>query len=402
MSDKPDIQTEGGAYVEGDVTVTGDFVGRDKITTIIAGLARWQTYLLLTIGVLVIGLIALVGLPYIEQLSQHTAPPPDPAGLQAISASQGLAITALAISRPWLWLGVRKGEDFFLYKADSTEQTHLTLLPVTAVAAKINQMTVDCHGNLWLLLEDLGTQRYDTATGQLSDLLNRTTAARLSKSTMYAIATRCLPDKQREIWLGREGVYTLRDQGTMTVSLAAQLLPVADDHVYAATRTIPEVRALLAVTHTLWVADRAGEQLLALSPDGMTKAQSFLLHDTPWSLTSDRQNGDLWVGADEHLFQISKGTVKQQVALAADTTAAPILRAYKVAVEGDYLWIGDGCVDDSGMPCCPLATYVIGANAPFCFAAQLQSVNDLIFDEQHTLWIATNNGLFLFSTTHQS
>ena len=402
MNDKPDVETGGGAYVEGNVSVGGDFVGRDKITTTISGLARRQTYLLVASVLLVTLLLLIVGYPYTQKILIRTAPPPDSTGLQAISDSQGLAITALAVNTPWLWLGIRKGEEFFLYKADSTKQAQLTLRPETAVEAPINEMTVDCQGKLWLLLEGVGTQVYDPMTGQLSALLNQQTApTRLAKSTMYAIATRCLPNQTAEVWLGREGVYTLWNEGTTPVSPAKQLLPLAADQVYSATHTLHEVRALLAVNNTLWVADRPSKQLLALSPDGMTKPQIFSLDDTPLSLGSDRQSGDLWVGADDHLFYISKGELKHSLELASEHGTKSILRASTLAVEGDYLWIGDICIDDSGLPCCPLASYVIGSSAPFCFAPQLMGVYDLIFDEQHSLWIATDNGLFLFSAGQQ-
>ena len=398
MNDKSDVETEGGAYVEGNVSVGGDFVGRDKITTTISGLARRQTYLLVASVLLVTLLLLIVGYPYTQKILIRTAPPPDPAGLQAIHDSHGLTITAVAASSSWLWIGVQKGEQYFLYKADSTKKSQTTMEPVLPVEARIDQLIVDCQGNLWLLLKDLGTKAYDPATRQMSELLNRQTSdGRLSKSTMYAIATRCLPTTEVEVWLGRQGVYTLRYQDTVTSSLAERLLPVAEDRVYADTKSLTEVRALLHTAQMLWVIDHQGQQLLGLSPDGMTKPQTVTLDDPPWSLGSDPAVGDLWIGADDHLFHMRQGKMKEAILLAPEQSVEHILRASVLAVNGDYIWIGDSCTDDSGLPCCPLANYVIGTDAPRCFGPNLTSVNDLFLDEQHTLWIATDNGLFLFS-----
>ena len=267
---------------------------------------------------------------------------------------------------------------------------------VLDVDEQIIDLTVDCKGNVWLLLNEIGTLVYQPQTGQVSTLLNRaTTNDWLTKNTTQAIATRCQEDGTVEVWLGREGVHTLRYQGDYPALETITFLSPEKDRVFAASEELTNVQALqyFEESQTLWVANLNGT-LLSISLKSVLEPQFIGLEDPAlWSLSQTPDGKGIWAGASEQLLQIDAES-QNTIPLVQDDGAALDSRALVIAVDERWVWFGDRCPEAS-TTCWPLGVYNRGSLAEADMGNR-KEVRAIVIDPLGAVWIGTEAGLILF------
>ena|GEM_PF-2905417 len=391
MDDIPRIDTDGGSVVQGNVTTKGDFIGRDKITNIF-GLARWQTYLLALAVMLVAAILLIVITPHLQ--AWFAVATPDPARLQPVSSSHGIEITALAVQQGQIWGGAQQDGKFFLFHSNLANPAAVAIKPLHYTENRILDLHVDCYGNIWLLINEIGTLAYNQATGAISAMLNQQTpGSTLTKNTMYAIASQCNPDGSATIWLGRESVHTLQYEQADLTFAKLRFVPVADDVAFQATQNLMEVRGLLVRGNLVWVADDGQTgQLTVFSPTGMTTPQHFPLEDGLLTLAGAPDGTTAWAGGYQKLFSVQVDQESRSI----DIDPSLHMRAALLAVDADYVWLGDDCSTSDNAACCSLAVYIPHNQSNSCVTKQITDVAALAFDEADNLWIGTSAGLFVY------
>lgn len=366
-----------------------------KIYTSLSLLPRVVLLAILLIAALTLGGVALLVLEtHTPVVSPAT---PDPDQFETVgSPDLNLAITALAVpdgaDQAELWIGAQSGTQHALYRLDTTQQADATPQHVLDVDEQIIDLTVDCKGNVWLLLNELGTLVYQPQTGQHSTLLNRaTTNGWLVKYTTFAIATRCTDDAV-EVWLGRKGVHTLRYNGDYPSTDTLAFVPWEDDDVFKASQELADVRALhyAADSETLWAADRYG-QLLSLSLKGVLTPQVINGEDAFWSL-SQSPDGVVWAGGSQHLRRT--GDKNQAIALVQGDGTGLNSRAFVIAAGQRWVWFGDRCTGSSA-DCWPLGVYSQGSLFRIALGAR-KEVRDIVIDPTGAVWIGTETGLIFY------
>lgn len=397
MDDKPTIDTQGGVVIQGDLDVDGDFIGRDKIT-IFPGLTQRQTILLFTVlfGVLIVVIITTY--PYIRRLFVVLPPSPKLTSLSPVPSTQGLNVTSLAVQGEKLWFGAQYNNTYRLYELDINAIDRTEPLPVVEVDAYIHALSVDCQGNVWLLMIDVGTRMYDPLTGRLSLLLNRNSIdSTLTKNTMSAVAFRCWDDGYTEVWLGRENVHTLSYDTTVGVS-SLTFVPLEKDLVFEETQDLFDIRGLIYESDRLLVVDGSGV-MREISPDAMFSTQNVDLKIRPLSVSQNAGHADLWFGSTSSITKLAEGGQPIRINI-ADSNQQPLdLRALLMAVDNMYVWISDvgtTCsVDDK--QCCTLGFHIIGMDTVQCFTAKIISPQALLLDDKQRLWIGSARGLFVYA-----
>jgi hypothetical protein len=399
-----------------------------KITTASSPLLRVVLFAVLTIAALTLAGVLLLVL----RNEAAVAPPslPDPGKLKVVGPPDlNLAITALArqddAGQSVLWFGAQSDDRHALYRLGIGQQAGATPQHVLDVDGRIIDLAVDCRGNVWTLLQDIGTLVYRPQTGQHGTLLNRTTTGDwLVKHTTYAIATRCTDDNTVEVWLGREGVHTLRYGEDYPTMDAIELVPWEEDEVFEATRELGNIRALHYVTEseTLWVASSRG-QLLAYSFKGVLAPRLSDERDSLWAF-SQSPSGEIWVGGSQHLLRV--GHQIEAIALVKGDEISPNVGAFTIAAGRRWVWFGGRCANSMiGPPspsmeallpstfepeltteplprsaptssmedgCQPLWVYVQDHLSPVDLGER-KEVTGIIIDSLGTVWIGTDAGL---------
>lgn len=397
MDDLPRIDTNGGSVVKGNVTTGRDFVGRDKITNIF-GLARWQTYLLMLAVALIATTLLIVASPYLRARLNAPTSLPDPTHLQPVSSSRAIEITALAVDQQKLWGGAQQDGKFFLFQGDLAAATSIVLKPLYYAENQILNLHVDCYGNVWLLISEVGTLAYNPETGATSALLNRATpGSTLARNTMQAIASQCSSDGSATIWLGREGVHTLHYNHSDSAFRELHFVPVAEDVAFQATQTLSDVNALLWTNGLVWVAGKGQKsQLVAFSPIGMPASQVFEVEEGLLTLAQSPLDSTIWAGGDTKLFNVQLEHKPRAVDLTDKDHQSLVTGAAIMAVDPTYVWRGDDCSTRNSSACCPLAVYSPKDQFSTCVTKRINNVSALAVDKSANIWIGTSTGLFVY------
>lgn len=374
----------------------------NSVIKISSGLPSWLRVILLI--TLVSGILTLVGVVVLvlqglddDQTIASPIIPNSSLFEVVIPPSSGLAITALAIEdgeKTRLWIGTQSGSQYALYQLETAPQV---LEHVLDVDEQIIGLTIDCKGNIWLLLNRIGTLVYRPQTGQHSTLLNiKTTENWLTKNTTQAIATHCLEDDETvEVWLGREGVHTLYYQEDYATLETITFLSPEEDLVFTASQELTNVQALQYVdeSQTLWIADRNG-QLLSVSLKGVLEPRLISLEDsTLWSLSQTPDGRGVWAGTSEQLVQIDDES-QNTIPLVQDDGATLDSRAMVIAIDERWVWFGDRCPEASAT-CWPLGVHSRGSLAQADMGNR-KEVRAIVIDPLGTVWIGTEAGLILF------
>lgn len=170
------------------------------------------------------------------------------------SASEALAIDAIAVGAAGssvhhieaigndVWIAARNpgSSARVIYKVTKDQVGIESPLLVVGEKADLSQdvidLMLDCKGNLWIAMEEIGIRVVNLASGRSSTLINKdTTDGWLTKYTTYDLASRCLGDEGVEVWLGRIGVKTLRYQGDYPVIGEMSLLAPDQDPLHKAS-----------------------------------------------------------------------------------------------------------------------------------------------------------------------
>ena len=380
---------------------TGNIV--ESIVKIYTAFPSWVQAVLFLI---LFGIVLSLGLQIISFLQQNPIvtpePTPNPNKFEFVEASKGIAITALASAGDTLWVGGKADGVFSLYRADARQQTELSLESVDQVrqriitlaanaegddAGRINQMAVDCKGNLWLLLNQVGVLVYQPTTRRLDTLLNKVSPAGwLPANTMTSIAFRCNENGTVDVWLGREGVRALHYQADYPDLNA---ITRDKDEVYASSKDMGAVRALGYVSETkrLWIVDWSSP-IRAISPAGVLTPRPLDQAGSAWLSLSIAPDQTIWVGGVGRLLRIrgeqtdifSVPSIKQVNAIWADHR---------------WVWIGERCVDAGCQPlwyCQPRS----GSCSPVPDRNR-KEVTAITVDARKVRWFGTENGLFVYS-----
>lgn len=382
--------------------ITGDIVNSDVTFTTDVNVALPPAQRTELRAILLIGVITLI---IISVLVFRNSPSVPEADLPATPASQEFAfvpssnamgVTALAVDGDSLWIGAQAAGAPALYRLNSSRaDAALERIPIT-IENQILDLLVDCQGNVWLLIDEVGARVYRPLTGEYSAAFNKqTTANWLAKNTSYAIATRCLSDGSVEVWLGRTGVRTLRYRGDYPApDLTTQVSPDSDI-VYRNSQNLPDVRALSYVTPTkmLWIA--AGNQLLATTTEDDHRRSTAVSTVDPALQSISPASGDaVWSCGIRNLFSVS--------ASAALTVTLPYeFRSCVIAAGSPWLWLGQQCAAQDSA-CYPLWVYgqsMPGGFVPLTYHA-IREVRAIVIDPQERVWIGTEQGLFVYASTN--
>lgn len=327
--------------------------------------------------------------------------PPNPNRLQPIGPSD-LAVRKLALAYKdeavtGLWVAAQAplSETVGLYWLLYPWESHKTLESVYQTAGQLMDMEVDCKGNVWLALyEPSGVRVYSPASGTDTTVLDKTTTGGwLSKDTTYAVASRCLEDGSVEVWLGREGVHTLRyDQAYPTLDNVV-LIRAEEDAVYSISQALTNIQDLYydRANQILWGLN-AGKQTIFRSPFAGLQAPAVVPVNQPalWALDGG-EDGSVWVIGENGLSHIqTDGSQTEQSALyAACLTVEP---------DGQTVWLGNDCSEGVSDTCWPLAWYQRGMDFPVSITlSNRQEVRSLLNDGQGVVWIGTEKGLVYYT-----
>ncbi len=377
-------------------------VRNGQIINVSAALPGWLR--MTTVSLLGVAALTLFGVGFLIFQDHPTGQPsvfptPDPARLEII-ASPGpeWAITALAIEATeegsTLWIGSEAGSHYTLYRLDTAGQAKAKPVHALDVEQRVIDLTVDCRGNVWVLLNEAGTKVYRPQTDQAETLLNiSTTHHWLTKNTTEAIATRCREDGTVEVWLGREGIHTLRYQADYPTLTNITFVPPATDPAFQASQELTAIQALVYVPQepVLWAADRNGG-LLFLPLKGVRQPKIDRFEQSLWAVTPTGGGSGVWLGASHHLIQAAGEN--QIIPLAQADGTLLDMRATTVAVGAPWVWFGDSCPDTSAT-CWPLGIYNSGRIEPV-ETGRHRSVTAIVIDPQGGVWIGTAQGLLFY------
>lgn len=380
---------------------TGNIV--QSIVKIYTAFPAWVRAVLFLI---LLGVGLSLGLQIISFLQQNPIvtpePTPNPNKFEFVEASKGIAITALAVAGDTLWIGGEVNGTFSLYRADARQQATLSLESVGQVrqrisvlaanadgnnAGRINRIAVDCKGNLWLLLNQVGVLVYQPTTQRLETLLNKVSPAGwLTANTMTSMAFRCNENGTVDVWLGREGVHALRYQADYP-DLDSILRDT--DEVYANSRDLVAVRALGYVPETkrLWIVDWSSP-IRAISPEGVLTPRPLDKAGTAWLSLSIAPDQTIWVGGVGRLLRIRGEQT--------DIFSVPsIKQVNSIWADHRWVWIGEQCVDVLCQPlwyCQPRS----GSCSPIP-ERNRKEVTAITIDSRKIRWFGTENGLIVYS-----
>ncbi len=355
--------------------------------------------ILLPISLLTLGLIVFLVMERISPSSHYT--PPNPNRLQSFGPPD-LNVDKLALAQQngettGLWIAARVlvSETASLYEWRYPWEKQKTLEPVYPLSGRLMDLEVDCKGNVWLALETPpGVRVYNPASGADTTFLDKnTTNAWLQKSTVYALASRCREDGNVEVWLGREGVHTLRYAQDYPRVADILFVPPEEDAVYATTRALTDVRDLHydRTNQTLWGLS-SRERTVFQIPLGSLQKPSTLLVNQPalWALDGG-EDGSVWVTGENGLSHIQPDGHQQD---------QPGPYAWRIAVDpqGQTIWLGNRCSADTGETCWPLAWYQQGMDAPVSIPlSDRKEVYGIVIDAQGVVWIGTEKGLIYYT-----
>lgn len=388
---------------------------RDSVVKIYGSWSPWLWVLLLTMLSVTLLILAAVTPLVFNYLSEKKVPtPPNESQFELIgnldsnptvTAFTALTVTALAVDESKLWIGTEsesQSSQYSLYQLETTEKAEAKPEHFLDVEEKIINLMVDCKGNLWLLLNETGVLVYQPKTGKRSTLLNRkTTNDWLKKNTTHAIASRCIEDepdnedKQVEVWLGREGVHTLRYSNDYPSIDTIKFVSPENDLAFTNSQELTDIRALEYVVKNemLWVANRSGE-LLQISFKGMLQPQTTKVEESLWSL-SQSGHGIVWAGGSEHLIQSDAQNLQTKtIPLVAQNGTDLDNRAIVLAAGQEWVWFGDRCPKESSA-CWPLGVY--RQDHLFPINLERKEVNAIVIDKSGAVWIGTEIGLIFYS-----
>jgi hypothetical protein len=353
--------------------------------------------------------ISLITLAMIVYLVLRTPPglpvdgytPPNPNRLQPLG-SPDLAILKLALAdqngeNAGLWVAAQAplSETVGLYWLRYPWESHKTLEPKYQTDGQLMDMEVDCKGNVWLALyEPSGVRVYNPKSGEDATFLDRSTTGEwLSKNTTYALASRCLADGSVEMWLGREGVHTLRYNQDYPRVEDILFVPWAEDAVYSVTNPLTDVRDLYYnhANQTLWGVSGIERMIFQFPFTGLqTPGTIFLNQPTLWTL-SGGEDGSVWVTGENGLTQVQPDRSQKD-------QRSPYALYIAVDREGQVIWLGNRCPEGTGDECWPLAWYQQGMEDPVPITLpDRKEVRGILIDAQGVVWIGTEKGLVYYT-----
>ncbi|HOU12376.1 MAG TPA: two-component regulator propeller domain-containing protein [Anaerolineae bacterium] len=356
--------------------------------------------ILLPISLLTLGLIVFLVIGRISPASHYT--PPNPNRLQSFGPSD-LNVDKLALAQQngettglWIAAHAPTSETASLYELRYPWEKQKTLEPVYPLSGQLMDMEVDCKGNVWLALETPpGVRVYNPTSGADTTFLDKTTTnGWLQKSTVYALASRCREDGSVEVWLGREGVHTLRYAQDYPRMADILFVSPKEDAVYATTRALTDVLDLHydRPNETLWGLS-GRERTVFQVPLGSLQKPSTLLVNQPmlWALGGG-EDGSVWVTGENGLSHIEPDGRQQD-------QLGPY--AWRIAVDphGQTMWLGNRCSADTSKTCWPLAWYQRGMDAQVPVPlSDRKEVRSIVIDTQGVVWIGTEKGLIYYAS----
>ncbi len=381
---------------------TGNIV--DSIVKIYTAFPAWVRVVLFLI---LFGIVLSLILQIISFLQQNPIvapePTPNPNKFEFVEASKGIAITALAVAGDTLWVGGDINGTFSLYRADARQLAKLSLESVDPVrqrigalaakvdgndAGKINQIAVDCKGNVWLLLNQVGVLVYQPTTQRWDTLLNKVSPAGwLTANTMTAIAFRCHENGTVDVWLGREGVRALRYQADYP---DLNTIERDKDEVYANSKDLGTVRALgyVAETKRLWIVDWSSP-IRAISPEGILTPRPLDQAGIAWLSLAIAPDQTIWVGGLGRLLRIRGEQT--------DIFSVPsVKQVNSIWADERWVWLGERCVDAACQPlwyCQPRS----GSCSPVP-ERNRKEITAITVDSRKIRWFGTENGLMVYSS----
>ena len=380
-----------------------------KITSALPPLLRVVLLAILSLAALTLIGVAILIVRAVPSISTDAPPPtPDPNRLAGIVP--GLNVTALAMGTgSELWVGARSGEQSALYRLDTALGARATPQRMLDVEGEIAGLTVDCRGNVWLLLTDVGVLAYQPRTGQRRLFSPETANELMTKKTIQAVEVRC-PDQNpvvtfcaqqdMQVWLGRERVRTLCYGGDYPTPETTTYVPIEMDPVYAASQKLLDVRALryVTATQTLWIANLNG-QLLSISLKGVLPPQLFSLQDTAlWSLGLSPE-GVVWAGGSQNFYQmVDQGKV---IPLVQSDGKRIDTQARFIAVGRQQVWLGGRCAE-SAATCRPLWVFNQGPSRDSLYGVdrvERKEVRGIVIDPTGAVWIGTSPGPIIYATS---
>ena len=359
---------------------------------------------LLPISLLTLGLIMFLVITHPgARPPQNSYPIPNPNRLQPLG-DPDLHIRKLALAFEhdtvvglWIAVGTNEPEITTLYWLSYPWENHKTLEQHHETPGELMDMTIDCKGNVWLALADpSGVRVYNPMSGVETLLLDvDTTGGWLQKNTVYALASRCRENGDVEVWLGREGVHTLRYAQAYPSLDNVILTPWEDDPVYALTQVLTNIRALHydRANQTLWGMN-GSQPLLFQFPFSSLRTPDVLRLNQPalWALSGGGSDeGSVWVMGEGGLSHVRPdGSQTEQLSHYASTLA--------VAPDGQSVWMGHYCPEGASDTCWPLAWYHQGMDFPAEIALpNRKEVRSLLIDKQGIVWIGTDKGLIYYT-----
>jgi hypothetical protein len=383
----PSIEVKTGGDVNAPVTINapttnihGDFIHTD--TSLDNGRQKRLLFLLLVVAVVILGGVAALVMNVID-LSPPLNPP-EAADLKPIPATKGLSVTAMVWHDNQLYFGAEKDGKSVLHQMDADADETAIPTPVHTVTSTITDLIVDCHENIWLLLNEIGVFIYSPRQSPPYTLVNaQSSGNRLPYNTQFAIAEHCQGD-QVTIWLGRKGVYPVQYQGDYPMDGTVQI-----DEVIPGTASFNDVKALYYDDNleVLWVANSAGE-LLGV-PSGLIEPQSHA-YSGGLLLALAGNAEEIWVGGNEFIGRIMED---QTVSLQTQNDKTYGL-ASALTVFGDWVWFGGRCSEDA-VDCRSLGVYSRANKTITLFDTQ-QTITSLVADPNGNVWIGTSNGLIYY------
>ncbi len=375
----------------GDMEINAPVVGGDLTINEESGWQRWGLLLLIVLGVITVGGLAML----LRPLFAPSATPPDIDNFLPVtqSLSPSLDITAMTVAQmdeeETLWFGAWVDERSKLYRLDVSQKEKATVTAVLEVESEITEIMVDCRQNVWLILDEIGVRVYRPTTDQSTTILNKaTTDDWMSFNTMNALAHRCLDTGEVEVWLGRMGVNTLRYQSDYPEPESINYTPHEEDPVFLVSKELEITDLIFDLEKaTLFISSSQGD-LLSISTRNVRQPESINYNETIWSLSLS-PSGEVWVGGTNHLIDN-----QDLLTVVDENDNTPDSRARLIAVGERWVWFGDSCPEISEN-CWTLGAYENGRFFPINLKPR-KEVTALVVDSNQVVWIGTENGIILY------
>lgn len=361
-------------HVRLDLTTRPNDYNRE-MNTVTRQLRRpWMDYALLLIALVIVlaaGLLVWKNLPRAV---------PSPEEFHTVRSNHGMVVTDLAEpadSSLFFMASMPEGGQW-LNSLDMRQGELANTAHQIMIEEQVWDLMVDCGKVPWVLVE--GGLRI------LGGTLTPASELRpwgMSRNTLLAATSRCTGD-ERQIWMARDGIYSLT---YTTDPREFTAIDTSQDPVHTALAQadfeVGNIVALLQANGTLWALDAENHQVISIPLDSAAAATSIPLESTDPPVDFDlAPDGSLWVLTASDLFHIQENIV--------DHTPLPDdMNPGVLAVDDTWIWLGERC---EGTENCRALTVFREGNITE-IDIQQNTINDIFFDPDYGLWIATENGV---------